>query len=172
MADNELPDVPDNPGKTWHSIVKRPNELKKKVPTSGGIDPTKAFDRADKIIKQMSSEYLDKLKTDIDELEKLGATYVAERSDESLERLFSLVHNMRGQGTTFGYPLITDIGRSFCRYVKERPPEVSIRGDVVDQHVAAMRVVYKQSIQGNGDEIAKAVVQALQQVVTKEIGTS
>lgn len=169
MSKNELPKVPEKAGKNWHSVIERPNDLKKKIPTRGGIDPERAFAQADKIIKNMSSEYLEKLGEDVQKLEKLGENYQASRSDEDLDELFRLVHNMRGQGATFGYPLITDIGRSFCRYVKERPETRAIKPALIDQHVAAMRVVYKQSIQGAGDEVSQAVVDALNEVVSGEL---
>ncbi len=169
MAQEDVPKVPENAGKSWHSVIKRPNNLKKKIPARGGIDPEKAFAQADKIIKNMSSEYLNKLGEDVILLEKLGAAYIKDRSEQSLESLFRLVHNMRGQGATFGYPLITEIGRSFCRYVKELDESKQVKPALIDQHVAAMRVVYKQSIQGAGDQVSKQVVAALNEVVSGEL---
>lgn len=169
MSDNELPKVPNNAGKSWHQVVKRPNELAKKVPKSGGIDPEKAFENAESIVKRMTVEYVAKLAEDIEEMKRLGDIYDADPSQENLDQLFRLVHNMRGQGATFGFPLITEIGRNFCRYVRERPEGKKIRHGLVEHHIKALQVVYSQSIKGSGDEVSQAVVQALSEVVEQEL---
>ncbi len=170
MAKDELPEVPVNPDKSWHQVVERPNTLAKKVPKIGGKNPEKAFAEAESIVKRMAAEYVDKLADDIEQMKKLAAAYRSDPSDANLDKLFRLVHNMRGQGATFGFPLITEIGRTFCRYVRERPADVEVKPALVDQHLKALQVVYSQSIKGSGDEISQAVVHALSEVVEKEIG--
>lgn len=156
-------------GKIWHEVVDPPNRLARKVGKTGGVEPEKAFRDAEKIISDLAEEYVGKLAEDIDEVERLGERFREDRDPASLDRLFSLIHNMRGQGTTFGYPLITEIGRNFCRYVRERPEGVPISPDVVDHHVNALKVVYRQSIQGEGDETAQAVVSGLTALVSREL---
>lgn len=170
MVKNELPSVPNNPDRSWHEVVERPNELAKKIPKAGGKAPEKAFKEAENIVRMMSDEYVEKLKVDIDQLKLFARSYRNDPSDANLEQVFRLVHNMRGQGATFGFPLITEIGRTFCRYVRERPETVRVKPTLVDQHLKALQVVYAQSIKGSGDEISRAVVRALNEVVEKEIG--
>lgn len=165
----QLPEVPENPHKSWHQVVERPNELARKVPKTGGVPPEKAFQNADRIVQQMAAEYVEKLAGDIAEMKRLAAAYRTSPTPETLDALFRLIHNMRGQGATFGFPLITEIGRNFCRYVRERPKGTAVNDDLIDQHVKAMQVVYDQSIKGSGDEIAQAVVQALSEVVEREL---
>ncbi|MEQ8441637.1 MAG: Hpt domain-containing protein [Alphaproteobacteria bacterium] len=170
MSKDKLPDVPPDAGKSWHQVVERPNELAKKVPKSGGVNPEKAFQDAEKIVQRMAAEYVDKLGVDIKTMKSYADGYRADPSQENLDKLFRLIHNMRGQGATFGFPLITEIGRNFCRYVRERPPEKTIKPALIDQHVKALQVVYEQSIKGTGDEISQEVVKALNAVVEKEMG--
>lgn len=170
MAKEQLPEAPGDAGKAWHQIIERPNELAKKVPKTGGRDPERAIAEADQIVKKLEVEYIDKLGQDIDRLQSYGVKYRDSRDPRALDALFRLIHNMRGQGSTFGYPLITDIGRSFCRYVRELPPGKEVTPALIDQHVDAMKVVYKRGIKGEGDEIAQAVVEALADAVARELG--
>lgn len=169
MGKEALPEVPANPGKSWHQVVERPNELAKKVPKTGGVNPEKAFKEAETIVKKMAAEYVDKLADDIAQMKRLADAYREQPSEERLDPLFRLVHNMRGQGATFGFPLITEIGRNFCRYVRERPKGKPVKPALVDQHLKALQVVYDQSIKGSGDQISQQVVKALSEVVEKEL---
>ncbi|MDF1747608.1 MAG: Hpt domain-containing protein [Alphaproteobacteria bacterium] len=169
MAREKLPEIPADASKSWHAVIDRPNDLSRKVLKSGGVEPEKAFLAADAIVKQMTSEYIDKLAEDIQQMNVLAAKYRKDNSEETLDRLFRLIHNMRGQGATFGFPLITEIGRHFCRYVRERPKRKAVKPALVDQHLKAMHVVYNQSIKGSGDEISQAVVNALAEVVDREL---
>lgn len=169
MVKEHLPKVPDNPDRSWHEVVERPNELAKKIPKAGGKSPEKAFKEAENIVRMMADEYIEKLAVDIDQMKLLARSYRGDPSDDNLNNLFRLVHNMRGQGATFGFPLITEIGRTFCRYVRERPEDVRVKPALVDQHLKALQVVYEQSIKGSGDEISQAVIRALAEVVEKEI---
>lgn len=165
----ELPSVPNARGRSWHRVVERPNNLAKKVPKQGGIDAEKAFVNAEKIVKEMAGQYVDKLGEDILLMKDLAAGYRRDPSPENLDKLFRLVHNMRGQGATFGFPLITEIGRNFCRYVREKPSEKPVLPALVDQHLKALQVVHSQSIKGGGDDISRQVVKALGAVVEREL---
>ncbi|MBP5855725.1 hypothetical protein KAJ83_01795 [Marivibrio halodurans] len=170
VTKEDVPAVPDNPDRSWHQVIERPNDLAKKVPKTGGRDPERAIREADEIVKRLEAEYIDKLGQDIDRLETYGVRYRQSRDPSAVDSLFRLIHNMRGQGTTFGYPLITEIGRSFCRYVRELPNERSVTPELIDQHVDAMKVVYKRGMKGDGDAVARAVVEALSDAVSKELG--
>lgn len=169
MIKEDVPEVPANPDKSWHQVIERPNDLARKVPKTGGKDPERAIGEAEQIVKRLEAEYIDKLGQDIDRLETYGLRYRKSRDPGALDSLFRLIHNMRGQGSTFGYPLITDIGRSFCRYVRELPEDREVTPALIDQHVDAMKVVYKRGIKGEGDAIAQAVVEALGDAVAKEM---
>ena len=170
MGKNDLPKVPDGAGRSWHEVIERPNDLARKVPKTGGVNPENAFKEAEAIVKKMAAEYVDKLAQDIDQMKLFANAYRKDPSAKNLDRLFRLIHNMRGQGATFGFPLITEVGRNFCRYVRERPDDKPVRPDLVDQHVKTLQVVYDQSIKGTGDDMAQQVVKALTEVVEKEVG--
>ncbi len=169
-SDDAMPPVPETREPGWHEIVERPNTLARKVPRTGGKDPERAVADAEEALRTLQVEYTEKLGEDIARLERLGRKFRENGSQESLDALFALVHNMRGQGATFGYPLITEIGRSFCRYVRAVPPDVGADPALVTQHVDAMRVVYREHMRGAGPEVAQDVVAALSEAVARRLG--
>jgi len=72
--------------------------------------------------------------------------------------LFKIAHNAKGQGATFGYPLITDIGEHLCRYI-ERVPEIqSDEMAVIREHIQAMDTVLKEKLTGDGGETGQALL--------------
>lgn len=72
--------------------------------------------------------------------------------------LFKIAHNAKGQGATFGYPLITDIGEHLCRYI-ERVPEIQAdEMAVIRTHINAMDTVLKQKLTGNGGETGQELL--------------
>jgi hypothetical protein len=143
--------------------------LSKKVPRTGGINPETAFRKADKIIADLASEFHDKLDADIKALELLQRKYKEKPCDATIEPIFKLVHNLRGQGATFGFPLVTDIGSSFCRYLQKRDKSKPLMHGLLGKHLDALRAVYRESQNGKGDAISQAVVKALKMAVDHAI---
>ena len=169
-SDDGVPPGPKAPAPGWHEFIARPNDLARKVPRTGGKDPARAIDDAERALRTLQAEYEEKLGEDIARLEGLGRDFRERGGQESLDALFALIHNMRGQGATFGYPLITEIGRSFCRYVRALPAGAEADAALVSQHVDAMRVVYREHMRGAGPEVAQAVVSALSEAVARRLG--
>lgn len=65
---------------------------------------------------------------------------------ENLEAAFRLAHDMKGQGATFGFVLISDIGASLCTMASSRADPTD--GDLCAMlaHVEAARAVLNQRL--------------------------
>ncbi|MFQ5776221.1 MAG: Hpt domain-containing protein [Kiloniellaceae bacterium] len=83
------------------------------------------------------------------------------------QRLREVTHNIKGQGTSFGYPLMTRIGQSLSDLLKaaEEGEPGSLR--LAGAHVAAMRAVLDHDIVGEGGEPGRALVGRLEALVGK-----
>ncbi len=88
MGREELRETPGKASRSWHEGVARANDLAKKVPRTGGIEPEKAFEAAETVVKQMTSDYVDKLAEDIEQMKRLAAKYREDNSDATLDQLF------------------------------------------------------------------------------------
>jgi len=149
-------------------VVQPPRSLKDKVGSGGkGLDP-RALERAEAA--------MDKFKDTIDfaaqatpELAKLQTLMDAlignPASTDLLDKMFEIVHDLRGQGASFGYPLVTRIGSSLCRYVERRDKAAAAEVDVVRAHVDALRAVIGNKLKGDGGEIGKKIAEGLETLV-------
>ena len=90
--------------------------MKAKVGGTGAVDAA-ALARAEQVIADMAGDYLEWAEEDLlnmeDALDKLKA---AGRKDskEHIERIFQLAHDVKGQGGSFGYDMMTRISDQLC----------------------------------------------------------
>ncbi len=146
------------------------NRLKKKVGDGAtGFDPG-VFVRANEVIKNLASVYIDD--TAMRGLREMQATFQAlqhfpDRAKESIAKLYAQSHEMRGDGGSYGYPLITRISDSLCRLTEGlRTPEKMDMG-LIKFHLDALHVVIRKKIRGIGGEIGQLLIEGLEVVVAK-----
>src|SRR3546814_19909755 len=90
-------------------IVKPPEDLRRKVSTSGGPDLERIFARAERAMAAVAEEFSNRLADDLLKLDALLEEYRGNEAHGALRQLFSIDHTLRGQGTTLA------IGRASCR---------------------------------------------------------
>ena len=169
---SNIPDIPEQRDKSWHRLVSDPTELKRKVPPFGGKDPEEAFRKANLAIRNMVGDYIAELGSDIEKLIQLAKVYQSRPCRETLTPIYQIVHNMRGQGATFNYPLVTQIGKSLCQYCIELPDESQANTILILDHIHALKLVHSKHLEGQGDDLSQAVVESLQEAVEIEVNRS
>jgi chemotaxis protein histidine kinase CheA len=162
-------DIKNEPTTRRKAEVIQPVPLAMKVPAMGGPSAEEAIRRADKAVAAVVQEFEGILGEELDELDALMASYKSSQDEETLKKLFRRVHNLRGQGTTLGFPLITRIGTSFCSYMIERDPNRPIKPSLIEQHIQALRIVLKERKAKEGDAVSISVATALEEVVRREL---
>lgn len=154
-----------------HKKIRNPIDLKRKVAPLSPVAAAARLKNAEEVMAKVVADFADKIEEDLRDLERLFAIWAVDRRDRNLEPIRRIIHNMRGQGATFGFDLITAIGASFDRYMQEHPPDKPVSAELVRQHVEAIRAVYRRDIKGHGDTVAQAVVDALNAAVDKTVGS-
>jgi chemotaxis protein histidine kinase CheA len=75
--------------------------------------------------------------------------------------VFRVVHDIKGQGTTFGYPSVTEIAAILCDFMREGKIAMSPKQiQVIKLHLGAIRLVLDQNLKGESDA-AKNLVKKL-----------
>jgi hypothetical protein len=69
--------------------------------------------------------------------------------------MYDIAHEVRGQGGSFGFPLISAIGDSLCRFLDGRKSLGERELDVVQIHVLAMKAVFRQGLKGEPGELGR-----------------
>ena len=72
-------------------------------------------------------------------------------------RLYRLVHDIKGQAGTFGYPLISAIAARLCAFLQAEPPY----RDRVGRHLDAMAEVIARGLSGDGGEAGRELLSRL-----------
>ncbi len=75
--------------------------------------------------------------------------------------VFRVVHDIKGQGTTFGYPSVTEIASILCDFMREGKIAITPKqAQVIKLHLGALRLVLDQKLKGES-EAAKSLVKKL-----------
>ncbi len=102
----------------------------------------------------------------IDDLENLWQAFMAAASDgradaKRLSELYDIAHETRGQGGSFGFPLISVLGDSLCKYLDGRTSVTDQDLDVVRIHILAMKATFRQGLKGAQGNLAKELAPLL-----------
>ncbi|MDD9878029.1 MAG: hypothetical protein OXR84_11370, partial [Magnetovibrio sp.] len=62
--------------------------------------------------------------------------------------MFDIAHEIRGQGGTFGFDLISTIGDSLCKFLDGRARLAGVELEVIKVHILAMKAVFRQDLSG------------------------
>ena len=116
-------------------------------------------------LAELRVAYLSGVRQDLGALESLLEDLEQGRRSwpDSLFRLREVVHNIKGQGTSFGFPLMTEIGESLHRLLQLSPGDASAGTKaVMAAHVACLRRVIDAGVEGEGGPKAKLLLERLQ----------
>ena len=88
----------------------------------------------------------------------------------AIQALYAVAHNIKGQGSSFGFPLMTRLGDSLCRLTRAKRPFPDADLNIVQAHLDAMRLVLAQNIRGDGGALGDKLAQRLEGMVTEILG--
>jgi len=154
-------------------IINPPNAVKAKVKVGGpgAVDAT-TLAKAEQAIAAMSDRYLDWVQDDIAKIDKAYADLAAASEDhqEELDRVFQVSHDMKGQGGSFGYDLVTAIANQLCRMIEKMDGSGRSELEAIRVHIDAIKLVISQRITGDGGKIGDQIMAGLEKVVQKILG--
>ncbi|HEX4302470.1 MAG TPA: Hpt domain-containing protein [Rhizomicrobium sp.] len=143
-------------------IFMPPNILKAKVGSAaGGIDMA-AIKRAEAAMETLKVEFHDWLASDVAQLGTSRDAFAAAPSATTREDLFRAAHDLKGEADTFEYPMIARMAASLTKLIDATNVSTAIPLGLVDAHVAAIRVVFREKIKTSTDRIATVLVEELE----------
>ena len=123
------------------------------------------WDRARAAIEKLKASYvLEWAPAALDELDRtltLALSKPAEAATE-LGMAYRLAHDMKGQGATFGFALISDIGGALCRMTYARDAATAAEIQAMLAYVQAARRVIDERIEDPDCDAAQVVMDGLQ----------
>ena len=154
----------------------RPNlTLNSKVTVGGpGAVDEAMLEKAEQVIQNMSEDYLKWAKDDLARLAKAFAVLKAAGGGQDaetaaqLEAIFAVSHDIKGQGGSFDYQLMTIVGNQLCRFIENLGGKADANAiEVIELHVNALQAVMAHKLKGDGGAIGKKFLTGLEQVIAK-----
>lgn len=153
-------------------IFMPPNILKAKVGSAaGGIDMA-AIKRAEAAMTGLQCEFGDWLAADVARLGECRDVFAGNPSISARQDLFRAAHDLKGQAETFEYPMIARIAASLTQLMDGTQASGEIALGLVDAHVAAIRVVFRDKIKTPSDAVATVLVEELEARVAEALAES
>ncbi len=164
---------PTRPSDVWS--FRLPNRLRDKVTngvsTGVGEIPTGLIEQAEEALERASLDFTEWAREYIGQLTKLCTE--ARESYSSRAYKFSeinlLAHELRGQGGTFGYPLITMFGKMLYMATLPDCRTDDNAVEIVKAHIDAMRAVIREKVAGDGGTIGRSLLAALEKAIAKNV---
>lgn len=125
------------------------NSLNRKavIPGAPGID-YEAIERAEQALSQLSASFNSWM---VEECQNLSAARDNIRKNgpnrTSLDKLFHVAHDIKGQAATLGYPLAAGPATSLCNLLYDIPRPERAPQSLIDQHVDAICAIVRKNIQ-------------------------
>lgn len=149
------------------------NRLKMKVGGGDGpmkIDP-EAIKRAEKALEELAKNFDGWLG---ENLEQLRSTFSALRAangdtEENRQGFYTAAHDLKGLGSTLGYPLVTRISGSLSRLVEGLNGLTVVHMSTIVSHVDALTAIVAQSVRGADDNLGAQLAAELEDLVDKAL---
>jgi len=138
--------------------------------------------RAEAAVADLAKSYVSWATADVDKCAEFLAAARTAKSDENLpagavddrmiatQALYAIAHNIKGQGSSFGFHLMTRLGDSLCRLTRAKRPFPEADLNLVAAHLDAMRLVLTQEIRGDGGALGDKLAQRLESLVAQALG--
>lgn len=149
-----------------HEVIAPENKLRHLVSdrplAPGEEDPVT---RAEKALTELSKDFGSWMQSECDRLDK-GRRAVIEGgfNKANMDAIFHAAHDIKGEAKTFGYPAVTGAANSLCRLLEHTPDPTRIPISLINQHVDAVRAIYREYASSDAEQLAARLTRALRKV--------
>ena len=151
-------------------IIQVPNTLRAKVGGRLGALDQEAIAKAEAALADLSSQFGEWLQDEVKKLEDVQILIKAEGLNlVNSEQLFYRAHDLKGLGTTYGYPLITRIAGSLCKMLDDEDKRMSAPRLLVDAHLDAIRAVVRDQIKEENHPMGRILAETLETRVKEHL---
>ncbi len=168
---------PDGPSDVWKFIL--PNALKDKVGGLGGGAvgeiPSDLLEEAESSLERAALDFTEWAGKYLAKLSKLCERALEQERDlrrNYFEEINLLAHELRGQGGTFGYPLISVFGKRLYEVTGAECRVGDNAVEIVKAHVDVMRAVLREKIAGDGGQVGRELRKSLDAAIEKQLTIS
>ena len=151
-------------------ILNPPHAIRDKVSGGGDISDD-MLRRAESAMQDLTGGFIEQAGIDVEKLAALfdDAKANPERRTDAVEEIFRISHDLRGQGSTFDYPLLTRVGTSLCTFAETIDAKNDTCFALIGIHIDALRAIIAGDITGDGGPVGRQIAEGLEKAVGKNI---
>jgi hypothetical protein len=150
-------------GKRPIEVFMPPNMLKAKVGT-GGLDSS-AIKRAEAAIDDLKDEFGAWIVADVNRLVDTRDGYKAQTNADTLGNLYRASHDLKGQASTFDFPLVARVASSLCKLTDDTTFGLELPIALINAHVEAIKVIVREEVKDPTHQTGTVLAGELEQQV-------
>jgi HPt (histidine-containing phosphotransfer) domain-containing protein len=149
-----------------HEIIVPENKLRAAISKTSSEDGSEdPIARAEKALAELSSEFATWMDSECGRLDDARCDIVRNGFTHSnKEALFRAAHDIKGEAATFGYPAVASAAESLCRLIEHAPDPNRIPAALVEQHVDAVRAIYREYGHSDAQKLATTLTKRLREL--------
>jgi len=171
-----IPTGKNNKKRVW--IFKLKKQLREKLTTGFTDSDSSAFDDSliaaiEEKISEMEGDYADWVSESIQEMNAAHKGMIEDpsASEQHMTTINRVALELRGQGGIFGYPLMTQFGKSLYETTMTgTKPEPKLL-ELIEAHINLIKVVMNQKIKGDGGTVGRDLLNSLAKAKKKFSGS-
>ena len=144
-------------------IFMPPNVLKAKM-GNGGLDLS-AVQRAEQAIDDLKGEFTGWVTEDVNRLVEAQQAYAKQSDTETLGDLYRAAHDLKGQATTFDFPLVSRVASSLCKLTDDSNYGLLLPLALIAAHIDAIKVIVRDNLKDPSDRMATVLSAELERQV-------
>ncbi len=149
-------------------VFNPPNMLKSKLGNRLKSFDADAIKRAEAALAGMANQFGDWLNDELAKLEAAHKIVLADTStDKEMEAFYRHAHDLKGLGTTYGFPIVSQFAGSLCRLIDSPDGRAKAPKSLLSAHVAAIGAAVRQNITDTTNPIGAALLSELVTQVAK-----
>jgi len=143
-------------------LIAPPDTLRKKVGGKLGPASADAIAKAEAAISNLSENFDEWIGDEVTKLENARKAVLEKGLDgDAGEHLFNAAHDLKGLGTTYGYPFVSGMADSLCKITLEKEVRAKASIELVSAHVDSIRAVVRAHIKTANNPTGKALLKEL-----------
>ena len=150
-------------------VIKVPNMLRAKIGNRPGMNLDTIVEQAEAALGEMQDQYETWIRDYLTTINEglAAARAVTPPDPDAIARIRKTSHEIKGQGETFGYPLLTRAGHMLHGFI-DRDEAVAARHlDLIAAHIDFMNLVVQDGVRGEGGPKEDQLLGALETAARK-----
>ena len=143
-------------------------QLRRLAKVAAGLSTDDPVEGAEAALAELSSEFGAWMYEECERLEAARQDVIRLGLNQKTHGpLFRAAHDIKGEAATFGYPAMAGAADSLCRLLEHTPQLTRIPLALVDQHVSAVRAIFREHGRPDLGEMASTLTARLRDVTNE-----